>query len=94
VQCWVYPSSGTDLIEKNKVLEEFKFFLSNVFHDDRALNEGLQQFEKEIDGFVLRPFFMKAFYPVTDPEAEFLPKIRLNSPEARFASCQEVPNSK
>ena len=94
VQCWVHPSSGKDVVEKNRTMEEFKFFLSNVFHNDEALSEGLEQFEKEVDGFVLQPFFMKSFRAVTDPETEFLPQIRLSNPEARFASCQEVPNSK
>lgn len=94
VQCWVHPSSGKDLVEKNKVLDEFKFFLNNVFHDDKNFNEGLEQFEREIDGFVLRPFFLKTFHEVSKPEVEFLSQIRVTNPEAKFASCQEVPNSK
>lgn len=94
VQCWIHPSSGMDVVEKNRTMEEFKFFLSHIFHDDSTLNEGLSAFEKEVDGFVLRPFFFKVFEPVIDPEAEFMPKVHLQNPEAKFASCQEVPNSK
>lgn len=94
VQCWVHPSSGMDVVEKNRAMNEFKVFLSHVFLDDRVLEEGLAAFEKEIDGFVLRPFFFKSFEPVTDPEAEFMPRVLLLNPEAKFASCQEIPNSK
>jgi len=94
VQCWVHPASGMDVVEKNKTMEEFKFFLSNVFHDDEALREGLKAFEKEVDGFVLRPFFFKSFDSIGVPESVFMSRIRLQSPEARFASCQEIPNSK
>jgi hypothetical protein len=94
VQCWVHPSSGKDVVEKNRTMDEFKFFLSHVFNDDSALKEGLTAFEKEVDGFVLRPFFFKVFENVSDPESEFMPKVHLQNPEARFASCQEVPNSK
>jgi len=94
VQCWVHPTSGMDVVEKNRTMDEFKYFLSHVFHDDRALNEGLAAFEKEVDGYVLRPFFFKSFDTVSDPETEFLPRIHLTNPEARYASCQEIPNSK
>jgi hypothetical protein len=83
-----------DVVEKNKTMEEFKFFLKNVFYDDSALKEGLSAFEKEVDGFVLRPFFFKSLEQVENPEIEFMPKVLTKNPEARFASCQEVPNSK
>lgn len=94
VQCWVHPSSGKDLIDKNRVLEEMRTFLGHVFTDERKLEEGLKQFETEVDGLVLHPFFMKTHCPVTNPEAEFMERIWRNHPEAKFASCQEIPASK
>jgi len=94
VQCWVHPSSGKDLAEQNRMMSEFKHFMSNVFYNDSAVDDGLEQFEKEFNGLVLRPFFMKSFYAVDNPEEEFLSQIRLENPEAKFASCQEVPNSR
>ena len=94
VQCWVQPSSGKDLIDKNNVMEEMKAFLGHVFVDDRRLEDGMEQFEKQVDGLILKPFFMKSWNPVDDPETEFLTKIQETNPEAKFASCQEVPNSK
>ena len=93
VQCWVYPKSGMELAEKQKTMTELKAFLGHVFKDEHALEDGLQAFQKEVDGYVLHPFFMKSYDSIQDPEVEFMPKIRTSAPEARFASCQEVPNS-
>lgn len=94
VQCWVHPSSGKDLIDKNRILEEMKTFLGHVFTNDESLEEGMKQFEKQMDGLVLHPFFMKSMHAVNDPEDEFMAKIRTTHPEAKLASCQEIPNSK
>jgi len=94
VQCWVHPTSGEELIDRNVTMREFKEFLGHVFTDDDALMEGLRRFEKEVDGFVLKPFFVKTFHEVNDPGVEFIPQIRMKYPEARLASCQEIPNSK
>lgn len=81
-------------MDKNRILEEMRTFLGHVFTDDRSLEEGLSQFERQVDGLVLHPFFMKSWHPVDDPETEFMSRIREGHPEAKFASCQEIPNSK
>lgn len=81
-----------DLIDKNKTMEEFRHFLGHVFHDDKDLKEGLSRFEEEVDGFVLRPFFIKTFKEIDNPELSFMPQIREKHPEARMASSQEIPN--
>jgi len=94
VQCWVHPSSGKDLMDKNRILEEMRTFLGHVFTDDKGLEEGMKQFERQVDGLVLHPFFMRSRRPVADPEGEFMGRIRESHPEAKFASCQEIPNSK
>lgn len=94
VQCWVHPSSGMDLVDKNRVMEEMKAFLGHVFVDDQSLEDGMKQFEKQVDGLVLHPFFMKSWHHVDDPEKEFMSKIQETHPEAKYASSQEVPNSK
>lgn len=93
VQCWVYPKSGMEVVEKQKTMTELKALLGHVFKDERAIEDGLNAFEKEVDGYVLRPFFFKSHEEIPNPEIEFMPKILRQNPEAKFASCQEIPNS-
>jgi hypothetical protein len=91
VQCWVHPHSGKEVIDKNLVMEQMRSFLGHIFPDQSFLEEGVRQFQKEVDGLVLHPYFVHAQKSVDDPELEFMPRIRKENPEAKFASCQELP---
>lgn len=92
VYCWIYPKSGFDLAQKNKIMEVFKMAMSAHFSDDAKMTEEVEKFSREFDEYILDPIVIESDTEVVDPEKEIMPEIRKDHPEAKLLSIQSMPN--
>jgi hypothetical protein len=91
VYCWIYPKSGFDLAQKNKIMEVFKMAMSANFSDDAKMTEEVEKFSNEFKEYILEPIVIESDTEVTDPEKEIMPEIRKEHPEAKLLSIQPMP---
>ena len=106
VQCWVRPSSGHDVVRKNRImsllkeiasLKSFQEMARDVFPvdvevTDKKFQSAIQRFEEQHEGLVVEPLVLESDNEITDAEKELLPEIQKKYPEAKIFSWEKMPN--
>ena len=86
VDCWVPPSSGFDLVQKNQARKFIESIADRMSEENgKKIKTYLEMFEKESEGMVLKTFTLESDSSVTDPEKEFLAEIDKRYPGAKLA---------
>lgn len=92
VDCWIPPSSGKDIIRKNKVIRLMKKAAQNVFPNDHDIHEAIERYNKTHENMILESFLVESDTEIKNYEKEIMPKLLQTFSTAKFVSCTPILN--